>query len=122
MCYNRVNKMNLHFQSFVVDVISWIVFAVIYGKYTIKRERILKKKRRKAYIMISFFALIGGLIATADRSLPEYGFSFYHFFSAAVFSIIYSLAYARRLRRYILSQITSFLKITKLFPFRILHK
>jgi hypothetical protein len=114
--------MNLHFQSFLVDVASWVVFAVIYSKYILRRERMSQEKRNIAYIMITLSAFIGGLIATADRSLPEYGFAFYHFFVACLFAFVYSMRYVRRFRRYATSQINYFLRSVNIPAFKTLQK
>ncbi len=114
--------MNLHFQSFIVDVASWIVFAVIYSKYILRHERMSAKKRKIAYIMITLSAFIGGLIATADHSLPEYGFAFYHFFAAVLFAAVYSLRYIRRFRRYATAQINYLLKSANIPAFKFLQK
>ncbi len=92
--------MNLHFLSFLVDITSWVVFGLIYSRFVSKREKLSSKSSYIAYITITFFALLGGLIATIDRSLPEYGFAFYHFFISVVFAAVYSLRYVRGLRQY----------------------
>lgn len=114
--------MNLHFLSFLMDLASWVVFGLIYSRFVSKREKLSEKSSYIAYITITFFALLGGLIATIDRSLPEYGFAFYHFFISVVFAAVYSLRYVNGLRQYAARQVNYVTRILTFPTQKVLQK
>lgn len=110
--------MNMHFLSFLLDVVSWLIAGFIYGKVISKFYSTRHKSSNIASIKMALAALLGGLIATAERALPSTGFSFYHFFIAMVYAFFYSLKYFGRFRRIALRRVNFVLKIVlaNLFP------
>lgn len=111
--------MNLHFLYFLMDVASWLVFGFIYGKYIQKLVGIDKKSKNIIPVKISLITLLGGLIATLDRALPDYSFAFYHFFVAMLFGAIYSLRYFKQIRKYAINRINYIVKLPYISIFRI---
>jgi hypothetical protein len=92
--------MTIHFLSFLLDLVSWLIFGAFYGRYIQIKFNANKKYIDIVTVKISLAALIGGLIAVLDRSLPEYGFSFYHLGFALFFAFAYSLTQLKILRSY----------------------
>ena len=108
--------MNMHFISFLVDVASWVIGGFIYGAFIARFERAKKISGDIAIVKITLVALLGGLIATADRALPAQGFAVYHFMIAMLYAFLYSLTYFVRFRKYILKRISYAIKLIAQSP------
>jgi hypothetical protein len=107
----RINNMNLHFLSFLLDIFSWLVGGFIYGKYISKFDRLNDSSSDIASAKMALVALLGGLIATAERALPIQGFSIYHFAIAMIYAFVYSLKYFGRFRKVTFRKINFTIKL-----------
>lgn len=105
--------MNWHFLSFLLDVTSWLVAGFVYGKFISKFDRLDNESGNIASIKIAMVALLGGLIATGERALPNYGFATYHFFIAMVYAFVYSIKYFGHFRKAFLNFMSNTLRLTR---------
>jgi hypothetical protein len=110
--------MTPHFLSFILDIATWLIFGAMYGRYIQRLDRSDNKSGNIVTLKISLLSLLGGLIATADHSLPEYGFSLYHFGVAAIFAIIYSLKHLKIISRYRVKYTRELLKLSNINSLR----
>jgi hypothetical protein len=103
--------MNLHFLSFLLDIFTWLAGGFIYGKYISKFDRLNDGSSDIASAKMALVALLGGLIATAERALPVQGFSLYHFSIAMIYAFVYSLKYFGRFRKLTFRRINFTIKL-----------
>lgn len=101
--------MQLHFLSFLLNIASWIAFALLIGRGI----RTLKNTTGSAgrfYTTILLAALIGGLLAQLANGSPEFGISLFNLFIASfavVLAVFFAFPTYRRVLRKRIKHITA---------------